>query len=109
MFLPIRAAASSSSFLRRPVITTCAPSSTKRFAVAKPMPLLPPVTTATFPESLPMVQPPHSTFLGCKRGANLQNADSFGKYSVKQRKLATHSSRNSEKGSQFYGHLSYRS
>src|SRR5476651_1839380 len=40
-------AASFSSFSRRPVITTCAPSSTKRLAVAKPIPLLPPVMTAT--------------------------------------------------------------
>src|SRR5689334_3534468 len=48
-FLPIKAAASFSSFSRRPVITTCAPSSTKRLAVAKPIPLLPPVITAIFP------------------------------------------------------------
>src|SRR5579859_605868 len=48
-FLPIKAAASLSSFSRRPVITTCAPSSTKRLAVAKPIPLLPPVITAIFP------------------------------------------------------------
>src|ERR1700733_1459388 len=41
--------ASFSSFSRRPVITTCAPSSTKRLAVAKPIPLLPPVITAIFP------------------------------------------------------------
>jgi len=34
---------------RSPVITTCAPSSTKRLAVAKPIPLLPPVMTAIFP------------------------------------------------------------
>src|SRR5579862_7731060 len=46
------AAASFSSFSRRPVITTWAPSSTKRLAVAKPIPLLPPVMTATFPASL---------------------------------------------------------
>src|SRR3984957_11597296 len=42
-------AASFSSFSRRPVITTWAPSSTKRLAVAKPIPLLPPVITAIFP------------------------------------------------------------
>src|SRR5580704_18727019 len=45
----MKAAASFNSFSRRPVITTCAPSSTKRLAVAKPIPLLPPVTTAIFP------------------------------------------------------------
>src|SRR5882724_2058071 len=45
----MKAAASFSSFSRRPVITTCAPSSTKRLAVARPIPLLPPVTTAIFP------------------------------------------------------------
>src|SRR5258708_6227005 len=36
---------------RRPVMTTCAPSATKRMAVARPIPLLPPVTTATLPSS----------------------------------------------------------
>src|SRR5215469_7597687 len=51
----MKAAASFSSFSRRPVITTWAPSSTKRLAVASPIPLLPPVTTTTFPASLPMV------------------------------------------------------
>src|ERR1700684_395418 len=45
----MKAAASFSSFSRRPVITTCAPSSTKRLAVAKPIPLLPPVITASLP------------------------------------------------------------
>src|ERR1700680_3745867 len=34
---------------------TKAPSSTKRFAVAKPIPLVPPVTTATFPCNLPII------------------------------------------------------
>src|SRR5580704_14973825 len=48
----MKAAASFSSFSRRPVITTCAPSSTKRLAVAKPIPLLPPVMTATLPSSV---------------------------------------------------------
>jgi hypothetical protein len=33
-------------------MNTYAPSATKRFAVAKPMPLLPPVIRATFPVSL---------------------------------------------------------
>ena len=50
--LPTRAAASSSSFWRRPVMKTCAPSATKRCAVTRPMPLLPPVMRAIFPSSL---------------------------------------------------------
>src|ERR1700740_1304157 len=49
------APASFNSFSRRPVITTCAPSSTKRAAVANPIPLLPPVMTATLPSSFFMV------------------------------------------------------
>src|SRR5580692_2408261 len=51
----MEAAASFSSFSRRPVITTWAPSSTKRLAVAKPIPLLPPVMTATLPSSFFMI------------------------------------------------------
>src|SRR3954452_6078855 len=47
----MKAAASFSSFSLRPVITTCAPSSTKRLAVANPIPLLPPVMTAILPSS----------------------------------------------------------
>src|SRR5580693_5610389 len=54
MFLPICFTAASSSPLRRPVIKTYAPSATKRCAVARPIPLLPPVMTATFPSSLSM-------------------------------------------------------
>src|SRR6266567_3294855 len=49
---PIVLTASSSVFLLRPEMATLAPSSCKRLAVASPMPLLPPVTTATFPSSL---------------------------------------------------------
>ena len=41
----------------RPAMNTWAPSSTNRFAAANPIPLLPPVTTATFPSSFPMIQP----------------------------------------------------
>src|SRR2546429_2289409 len=44
--------ASSSVFLFRPEMATRAPSSCRRFAVASPMPLFPPVTTATFPCNL---------------------------------------------------------
>src|SRR6266568_4832333 len=47
----MKAAASFNSFSLRPVITTCAPSSTKRLAVANPIPLLPPVMTAILPSS----------------------------------------------------------
>src|SRR6202165_5395369 len=37
---------------------TYAPSSTNRFAVAKPIPVVPPVTTATFPCNLPILVTP---------------------------------------------------
>src|SRR5712664_69292 len=53
--LPIVFTASSSVFLLRPAIATRAPSSWRRFAEASPMPLFPPVTTATFPSSLFMI------------------------------------------------------
>ena len=43
--------ASSRTSLRRPVMMTFAPSETKRFAVARPIPLVPPVTSAIFPSS----------------------------------------------------------
>src|SRR6266436_5022321 len=49
---PMVFTASSSVFLLRPEIATFAPSSCSRLAVASPMPLFPPVTTATFPSSL---------------------------------------------------------
>ncbi len=39
---------------RRPVMKTKAPSLTNSFAVAKPMPLLPPVISAIFPSSFAM-------------------------------------------------------
>src|ERR1700733_8109225 len=45
-------AAEANSFSRRPVMKTYAPSATKRFAVARPIPLVPPVTSAIFPSSL---------------------------------------------------------
>ena len=41
--------ASSRVFWLRPEIATFAPSSEKRLAVASPIPLLPPVMTATLP------------------------------------------------------------
>src|ERR1700726_878444 len=50
--LPIVVTASSSSFWRRPVMKTYAPSLTKSFAVANPIPSVPPVMTATLPSSL---------------------------------------------------------
>src|SRR6266436_2694115 len=50
--LPIVFTASSSSFWRRPVMKTYAPSLTKSFAVANPIPSVPPVITATLPSSL---------------------------------------------------------
>src|SRR5262245_1317037 len=50
-FLPICVTAASRSACRRPVMKTWAPSATNRRAVARPMPLLPPVMTATLPSS----------------------------------------------------------
>src|SRR6266567_1972498 len=49
---PIVFTASSSVFLDRPEMATLAPSSCRRLAVASPMPLFLPVTTATFPLNL---------------------------------------------------------
>ena len=53
-FPPIALTASSSVFWSRPEIATLAPSARKSLAVAIPIPLFPPVTTATFPVSLLM-------------------------------------------------------
>src|SRR6266404_5329573 len=46
--------AEANSFSRLPVMKTYAPSATKRFAVARPIPLVPPVTSAILPSSLPV-------------------------------------------------------
>src|SRR5947209_20573244 len=54
-FLPISFTAAANSGSRPPVMKTYAPSFTNCLAVARPMPLLPPVTSAIFPSSLPMV------------------------------------------------------
>src|SRR4029077_6527565 len=51
-FVPIALTASSSSFRRRPVIKTYAPSSANSFAVANPIPSVPPVMSATLSLSL---------------------------------------------------------
>ena len=50
--LPKNFTASSSVFWLRPAIAIFAPSSCNRFAEANPIPLFPPVTTATFPCNL---------------------------------------------------------
>jgi hypothetical protein len=50
-FFPIVVIARSSSCRLHPGIKTCSPSSTNCFAVARPIPLLPPVITPTFPVS----------------------------------------------------------
>ena len=39
--------------------TTCAPSSANRREMARPMPVLAPVTTATRPSSFPVIPPPY--------------------------------------------------
>src|SRR5882724_11547492 len=54
--------ASSSSFWRRPVMKTWAPSFTKSFAVANPIPSVPPVMTAVLPSSFLVI-----AFLRCCR------------------------------------------
>src|ERR1700730_6556251 len=51
---PRSATAASSASCRRPKMKTKAPSSMKRFAAARPMPVAPPVITAVFPLSLVM-------------------------------------------------------
>src|SRR5262249_5300743 len=56
-FLPIAFTASSSCFWRRPVMNTCAPSSTKSFAVASAMPEVSAVRTTTLQASFPMSPP----------------------------------------------------
>src|SRR5437870_363969 len=53
-FLPISFTAAANSCSRRPVMNTYAPSFTNCFAVARPMPPLPPVMSAIFPSSLPI-------------------------------------------------------
>src|ERR1700737_4114613 len=52
---PISLTAAASSGPRRPVMNTYAPSPTNSFAVARPIPLLPPVTSAILPSSFPML------------------------------------------------------
>ena len=52
---PIVLTAASSSSWRRPVMNTDAPSAAKRLAVARPMPLVPPVTTTTLFSNLPVI------------------------------------------------------
>jgi hypothetical protein len=48
---PIFATASSSLRWSRPVMTTVAPCSANSLAIAKPIPAVPPVITATLPSS----------------------------------------------------------
>src|SRR5258708_38615686 len=64
MLLQIAFTASSSSFWRRPVMKTWAPSLTKSFAAAKPIPEVPPVITATFPCNLSIVVTPVESWCG---------------------------------------------
>src|ERR1700677_400315 len=56
--------ASSSSFRRRPMMKTYAPSLANSAAVASPIPSVPPVTTATLPSNLPTVVTPVGRGLG---------------------------------------------
>src|SRR3984893_7826730 len=65
--------ASSSSFWRRPVMKTYAPSLTKSFAVASPIPSVPPVTTAILPSSFLGIVFPCS----CRVLTNFPGSDTF--------------------------------
>src|SRR3984893_17035159 len=71
--LPIVFTASSSSFWRRPVMKTYAPSLTKSFAAANPIPSVPPVMTATLPSSFLGIVFPYS----CRALTNFPRSDSF--------------------------------
>src|SRR5258706_16426135 len=75
MFVPITFTASSSSFWRRPVMKTWAPSLTKSFAVANPIPSVPPVMTATFPSSFLAIVFPCScrVLMGVEPLANIRD------------------------------------
>src|SRR5437763_14707755 len=55
--VPLSSTAAANSGARRPVTKAYAPSLAKRLAAASPMPLLPPVTRAILPSSLPMDSP----------------------------------------------------
>jgi hypothetical protein len=59
---PIAATAVSSSTGRLPVMKTKAPSSAKSFAVANPMPLVPPVISAIIPDNRSMFHPRNEQF-----------------------------------------------
>src|SRR6266478_10182557 len=65
--------ASSSSFGRRPVMNTYAPSLTKSFAVANPIPSVPPVMTAILPSSFLGIVFPCS----CRVRTNFPHSDSM--------------------------------
>src|SRR6266404_1820734 len=68
---PIFRFASSSVAWSRPVMTIRAPCSLNSFAVARPMPELPPVMTATLPSNLPIAVSPFLTCLVCLRPQRL--------------------------------------
>src|SRR6267143_3811516 len=74
--LPIVFTASSSSFWRRPVMKTYAPSLTKSFAVANPIPSVPPLMTATLPSSFLGIVFPCScrVLMGVEPLANIRDA-----------------------------------
>src|SRR5260370_14317171 len=75
--------ASSSFSLRRPVMKTYAPSSTKSFAVASAMPEVAAVMTATFPSSFPITVL-LSYLVGCGRPA----AASLSQWALGTKRLA---------------------
>src|SRR6266481_8036532 len=65
-FLPICFTAAANSSSRRPVMKTYAPSLTNAFAVARPIPLVPPVMSAIFPSSLFMHSSPLIKLSDCE-------------------------------------------
>src|SRR5947207_9859437 len=82
---PMVFTASSRVFLLRPEIATRAPSSCRRLAVANPMPLLPPVTTATLPSSLAMSVSQSFTEFSCLAlfvagSARIRHLDDYQSY-----------------------------
>src|SRR6266478_4854504 len=80
---PIAFTASSSSFWRRPVMKTYAPSLAKSFAAANPIPSVPPVMTATLPSSLLGI-----VFLPCCRALNSRVPMLHGRSLASENRLA---------------------
>src|SRR6266571_4482205 len=68
---PISSTALSSRSCWRPVTTTVAPCATNSLAIAKPIPVVPPVTTATFPSSEKLILPPVDSLSSSSSGKHI--------------------------------------